>query len=125
MVLSHEHDTALERARIRAEARGITANVANEESHGAERVYFLRAGSFSHAGVEHGVKLAYDATGVTAICSCEGGQSGRICQHLVAAMAAVEAGISEPEPPAAISRGAAALELLNGDDADYVFGRTA
>src|SRR6185312_3426087 len=61
---------------------------------------YYQVGAASHAGA-HRVALHYTADGVTAVCDCEAGQSGRICHHVAAALRAEEMP-QDPEgaPPA-------------------------
>ena len=125
MVITAEHDQALARARQRAAARNLVAIEASRVASGHDRTYFFRVSSFSRQGAEHGVRVNYSADGIEVICSCEGGLNNRLCQHAAAALQALEAPQVEPEPPATLSRGAAALELLNGDPSDYLFTQTA
>jgi len=125
MVITAEHDQALARARHRAEARNLVAIEASRVASGHDRTYFFRVSSFSRQGTEHGVRVNYSADGVEVICSCEGGLNNRLCQHAAAALQALESPQVEPEPPAAINRGAAALAILNGDPDDYIFMRSA
>jgi len=125
MVLSHEHDAAIARAKLRAEARRIVATESEKTVEGYTEVRWYRVNSFTSPGVVHGVRLAFGPDGIDFLCSCPAGESARICQHVAASLEALNAP-QEPESPAAISRGAAALKLLNGSDEEpYQFGRSA
>src|SRR5687768_9927821 len=115
MVLSHEHDAVLERAIKRAQARHIIAEPVTTTADGPAETHYFRVASFSQGGVDHGVMLRYTSAGVETQCSCEGGLNGRICQHVAAALMALESPQVEPDPEP-ISRGRAALDVLNGTD---------
>jgi len=132
MVLSHEHDAAMARAKRRAEARRIVATETEATADGPNETKWYRVNSFTNPGVVHGVRLTFSAAGIDFLCSCPAGERGTICQHTAAALETLNAP-QEPEPPAAvylvdtpISRGRAALDLLNGTDEEaYQFGRSA
>lgn len=89
MVLTHETDAAIKRAMIRATARNIQATVIDEARSGYDRTVYYDCGAFSHVG-SHRVALSYTSEGVTAVCDCEAGQSGKICHHVAAALMAEE-----------------------------------
>lgn len=97
MVLSHETDAAIQRATIRATARNIQATPVDTVAVGYDRTVYYACGAFSHAGC-HRVALSYTADGVTAVCDCEAGQSGRVCHHIAAALMAEEMPHEEPAP---------------------------
>jgi len=132
MVLSHSHDAAIARAKLRAEARRIVATETEATADGPNETKWYRVNSFTSPGVVHGVRLTFSAAGIDFLCSCPAGERGTICQHTAAALETLNAP-QEPEPPAPlstlvdtpISRGRAALDLLNGDPSDYLFTQTA
>jgi len=100
MVLTHDTDEAIKREMIRATARNIQATQVDVAAVGYDRTVYYTVGAFSHTG-SHRVALHYTADGVTAVCDCEAGQQGRICQHVAAALRAEEMP-QDPEgaPPA-------------------------
>jgi hypothetical protein len=99
MVLDQSTDQALERAAHRAYARNLTAQLVGVQHVGHEATEFYDVASFSTAGLMHRVRLDYTADGVNAACDCMGGQNGRICQHVAAALEASQSiPAVEPEP---------------------------
>lgn len=87
MVISSSHDADIERALIRARARGLKLRRVERLSDGANVVVRYRASSHSHPGTEHMVSVEYSAHGVSVYCDCLGAQHGRVCVHGSAALA--------------------------------------
>lgn len=87
MVISSSHDADIERALIRARARGLKLRRVERISDGANVVVRYRANSHSHPGTEHMVSIEYSAHGVSVYCDCLGAQHGRVCCHTSAALA--------------------------------------
>lgn len=97
MVLDSSKDAAIERATFRAKARNIRATLVDTDAENFDRTVYYTVGSFTRSALSHRVALVYTADGVTAYCDCEGAQSGRICQHIAAALMAEEMPQVEPE----------------------------
>lgn len=81
---------AWERAAVRAKARNVQARWVQITGQGHDRREYWLTNSVSNPGAEHHVLLEYTAEGISAVCDCEGGQSGKACQHVAAALEASE-----------------------------------
>jgi len=90
MVLTAEHDAAIERARKRAEARAIEPVLVKIVGNGPDEVWLFRVESFSTPGVLHGTSVRFTAAGVHLQCDCEAGLADRVCCHAVACLDTVE-----------------------------------
>lgn len=98
MVLA-EVTSTWERALARADARNLEVRQVGNGTRGDVTTTWYRVVSWSRDGMDHGVKVTASANGVEVICSCEGGTSGRPCQH-AAAVLKLEGWIGEQPKPA-------------------------
>lgn len=77
-----------ERALARAESRNLAAVRVSSGTRGDVVTTWFRVPSWSTIGLDHGVMVQAGPNGVEVTCSCEGGVSGRPCQHAAAALKA-------------------------------------
>ena len=90
MVHEAVHTPAVERAVARAHTHGITAELVNTVPLGYTATEYYHVASFSQRGKVYLVSLTYSAAGIDAVCNCEAGYFGTICQHVAVALEAAE-----------------------------------